>query len=105
MTVSISKYKLSKPEHTIALDYTLGENEKPFTDRYAYNFRAFLHIGMGFVNMRWSGCLSNQAHLTSYVPRALLQSSLLLNSGDIVRTSKMGVTYDDIECTFGLKKC
>ena len=49
MTISISKYQLSKPQHTIALDYTLGENEKPFTDRYARNFQAFLHIGMRFV--------------------------------------------------------
>ena len=49
MTVSISKYKLSKQQHTIALNYTFGENEKHFTDRYAYNFQAFLQIGMRFV--------------------------------------------------------
>ena len=42
MTESISKYKLSKQQHTIALDYTLGENENPFTDLYAYDFQAFL---------------------------------------------------------------
>ena len=40
MTVSISKYKLSKQQHTIALGYTYGENENPFTDLYAYDFRA-----------------------------------------------------------------
>ena len=28
MTLTISKCKLSKQQHTITLDYTLGENEK-----------------------------------------------------------------------------
>ena len=41
MTVSISKYKLSKQQHTITLDYTLEENENLFTDRYAYDFQEF----------------------------------------------------------------
>ena len=42
MTVTILKYKLSKQQHTITLDYTLGENESLFTDLYAYDFQAFL---------------------------------------------------------------
>ena len=41
MTVSISKYKLSKQQHTITLNYTLGENENLFTDLYAYDFQEF----------------------------------------------------------------
>ena len=41
MTVSISKYKLSKQQHTITLDYTLGGKENLFTDLYAYDFQEF----------------------------------------------------------------
>ena len=41
MTVSISKYKLSKQQHTITLNYTLRENENLFTDLYAYDFQEF----------------------------------------------------------------
>ena len=63
MTVCISKYKLSKQQHTIALDYTLGENEKPFTDLYAYDFKAFFRIEMCFVKHEMVRLLSNQAHL------------------------------------------
>ena len=36
MTLTISKYKLSKQQHTITLDYTLGEN-----DLYAYDLQEF----------------------------------------------------------------
>ena len=43
MTISISKYKHLKQQHTIALDYTLGENENPFTDLYAYDFHFLAH--------------------------------------------------------------
>ena len=41
MTLTISKYKLSKQQHTITLDYTLGENENLFTDLYAYDLQEF----------------------------------------------------------------
>ena len=42
MTLTISKYKLSK-QHTITLDYTLGETENLFTitDLYAYDLQEF----------------------------------------------------------------
>ena len=50
MTLTISKYKLSKQQHTITLDYTLGENENLFTDLYAYDLQEFFwRIGMRFV--------------------------------------------------------
>ena len=39
MTLTISKYKLSKQQHTITPDYTLEENENQFTDRYAYDLQ------------------------------------------------------------------
>ena len=41
MTLTISKYKLSKQQHTITLDYTLGENENLFTDLYPYDLQEF----------------------------------------------------------------
>ena len=56
MTLTISKYKLSKQQHTITLDYTLGENENLFTDLYAYDLQEFFsRIGMRFVkqDMVW----------------------------------------------------
>ena len=60
MTVSISKYKLSTQQHTITLDYTLGENKNPFTDLYAFDFQAFFRIGMRFVKHEMVWLLSNQ---------------------------------------------
>ena len=39
MTLTISKYKLSKQQYTITLDYTLGETENLFTDLYAYDLQ------------------------------------------------------------------
>ena len=41
MTLTISKYKLSKQQHTITLDYTLWGNENLFTDLYAYDLQEF----------------------------------------------------------------
>ena len=41
MTLTISKYKVSKQQHTITLYYTLGENENLFTDLYAYDLQEF----------------------------------------------------------------
>ena len=74
MTVSISKYKLSKQQHTIAPDYTLGENENPFTDLYAYDFQAFFwRIGMRFVKHEMVRLLSNQAHLNTWNQKLFFQ--------------------------------
>ena len=39
--MTISKYKLSKQQQAITSDYTLGENENPFTDLYAYDCQKF----------------------------------------------------------------
>ena len=64
MTISISKYKLSKQQHTIALDYTLGENEN-LTDLYAYDFQQFFGtLECGLYEMVL--LLSNQAHLIKF---------------------------------------
>ena len=41
MTLTISKRKLSKQQHTITLDYTLGENENLFTDLCSYDLQEF----------------------------------------------------------------
>ena len=41
MTLTISKYKLSKQQHTITPDYTPGENENLVTDLYAYDLQEF----------------------------------------------------------------
>ena len=41
MTLTISKYKLSKQQHTITIDYTLGENDNLFTDLDAYDLQEF----------------------------------------------------------------
>ena len=57
MTLTISKYKLSKQQHTITLDYTLGENENLFTDLHAYDLQEFFsRIEMRFVKQEtWGG--------------------------------------------------
>ena len=41
MTLTRSKYKLSKQQHTITLDYTLGETVNLFADLYAYDLQEF----------------------------------------------------------------
>ena len=41
MTLTIAKCKLSKQQHTITLNYSQGENEKKFTDLYAYDLQEF----------------------------------------------------------------
>ena len=46
MTLTISKYQLSKQQHTITLNYTIGENLNHFSHLYR-NF--FPRIGMRFV--------------------------------------------------------
>ena len=46
MTVTISKYQLSKQQHTITLNYTIGENLNHFS-HLCRNF--FPRIGMRFV--------------------------------------------------------
>ena len=57
MTLTISKYKLSKQQHTITLDYTLGETENLFTNLYAYDLQEFFRASeCGLENMRQSGC-------------------------------------------------
>ena len=73
MTLTISKYKLSKQQHTITLDYTLGENENLFTDLYAYDLQEFFSpIGMRFVKQEMVWLLSNQAHLINMINRSYL---------------------------------
>ena len=76
MTVSISKYKLSKQQHTIALDNTLGKNENPFTDLYAYDFQPFFRIGMRFVKHEMVWFLSNQAHLITSATQASFNTEM-----------------------------
>ena len=46
MTLTISKYQLSKQQHTITLNYTIGENLNHFS-HLCRNF--FPRIGMRFV--------------------------------------------------------
>ena len=69
MTLTISKYKLSKQQHTITLDYTLGENEKNsliFTLMIRRNF--FAHRNAVCKTRDGLVANGNQAHLINIMP-------------------------------------
>ena len=84
MTLTISKYQLSKQQHTITLNYTMGENLNHFS-HLCRNF--FPRIGMRFVKhemvwLPWQPGPSNKSsgYLRLHL-NLVLSSVLFLTAG------------------------
>ena len=79
MTLTISKYQLSKQQHTITLNYTIGENLNHFS-HLCRNF--FPRIGMRFAKhemvwLPWQPGPSNKVETIS-ITKTLLKMSAVV---------------------------